>query len=130
MIIVNNLLSFSSVPPPASVSLTSTPSSPVNSAVITCTLVLHSAILDSDLSLLTVSAQMTHPNGNILSLSNTTRGTTFTYTAQLNSFGRSDSGNYTCNATVGSEPSLIYVTGSETLSAIVNIKAGIYILRL
>ena len=60
----------------------------------------------------------------------TIRDTTFTYiyTTQINSFERSDSGRYTCTATVRPDLALTYVTGNETLSATVNIKAGIYLL--
>ena len=91
---------------------------------LTCTLDLNSVILESDLSLLMVSAQLTHPNGTMLSVSNTMRGTTFTYTTQLNSFGRTDSGNYTCNATIGPQPSSTYLMGIEMLSNGVEVTAG------
>ena len=54
----------------------------------------------------------------------TIRDTNFTYTRQFESFGRNDSGNYTCTATVGPDPALTYVTGNETLSTTVNIEAS------
>jgi hypothetical protein len=84
---------------------------------------LNSGILESDLLLLMVSAQLTHPNGTMLSLSNTVRGTTFTYTTQLNSFGRSDSGSYTCTATVRPQPTATYLSGSGVLSSAIEITA-------
>jgi hypothetical protein len=90
---------------------------------VICTVELNSGIQESDLSLLMVSARLTHPNGTILSLSNTVRGTTFTYTTQLNSFGRSDSGNYTCTATVRPQPTATYLTGSGVLSNAIEITA-------
>ena len=51
-------------------------------------------------------------------------GTTFTYTAQLNSFGKSDFGNYTCTATVRPYPTSTYILGVDTLSDMLNIIAG------
>ena len=55
----------------------------------------------------------------------TVSGTTFIYTTQLNSFGRSDSGNYTCTATIQPQPTSTYITGNETLqSDLISIKAG------
>jgi hypothetical protein len=82
---------------------------------LTCTVELNSGIQpqESDLSLLMVSAQLTHPNGTMLSLSNTLRGTTFTYTTQLNSFRRSDSGNYTCTANIEPQLTATFLTGID-----------------
>ena len=91
---------------------------------LTCTLVLNSAIVISDLPLLMVDAELSR-DGNPLTLSGRTMtDTTFTYTTQLNPFGRSDSGNYTCTATVRLQPTSIYLTGNETLSSTIDIKAG------
>ena len=109
-------------------SVTSTPSSPVyyvtSSVTVTCTVELNSAVLESDLSLLMVSAQLTHPNGTILSLSNTTRGITFTYTTQINSFRRSDSGNYLCTATVSPLPSNSFLSGGGSQSGTLEVAVG------
>ena len=104
-----------------SVSVTSNPPSPVHvtsSVTVTCTVELNSAILESDLPLLMVSAQLIHPNGNMLSLSNTMRGTTFTYTTR---FGRSDSGRYTCTATVRPDPPSTYISGSGSGTSTIEI---------
>ena len=93
---------------------------------LTCTLNLHSAIVPSELLLLMVDTQLSR-DGTLLALSGpTVSGTTFTYTRQFESFGRSDSGNYTCTATVGPDPAFTYITGNETLSATVNIKASMH----
>ena len=93
---------------------------------LTCILVLNSAIVISDLSLLMVDAELSR-NGTPLTLSGRIMtDTTFTYTTQLNPFGRSDSGNYTCTATVRPQPTSIYLTGNETLSSTIGIKAGKY----
>ena len=73
-------------------------------------------ILDSEIFLLMVDVQVSRPDGTPLTLTGpTVTGTTFTYTTQLNSFGRSDSGNYSCNATVRPQPSSTYLTGISTM---------------
>jgi hypothetical protein len=51
-------------------------------------------------------------------------GTTFTYTTQLNSFGRSDSGVYTCRATVSAPPSNSFVSGGSSLSEALRVTTG------
>ena len=93
---------------------------------LTCTLKLHSAVVPSEILLLMVDTQLSRDGTPLTLTGSTIRDTTFTYTTQINSFGRSDSGRYTCTATVRPELALTYVTGNETLSAIVNIKAGTY----
>ena len=122
------------VPTPSSVTLTSIGRSSNSFLILgsdltlTCTLELNSAIVASEIFSLMVDVQLSR-DGTPLTLTETTlTGTTFTYTTMVNSFGRSDSGNYTCTATVRPQPSLIYVTGSETLSDTVYIKAGILII--
>ena len=129
------LFNFDKVPSPSSITLVSSDHSsrpnflPIlgSDVTLTCTLELNSAVVASEILLLMVDTQL-YRDGTPLALTEPTiRDTTFTYTTQINSFGRSDSGSYTCTATVGPELALTYVTGNETLSAIVNIKAGIYI---
>ena len=74
-----------------------------------------------------VSAQLTHPNGTMLSLSNTTSGTTFTYTTR---FGRSDSGRYTCAATIRPQSTATpYLSGTDSDTNDVEISAipGVYL---
>ena len=92
---------------------------------LTCTVELNSAIVNSEIFLLLVDTQLSR-NGTLLALTGpAVTGTTVTYTTQLNSFGRSDSGNYTCTATVRPQPSSTFITGSETLqSGIISIRAG------
>ena len=94
---------------------------------MTCTVELNS---ESDVSLLMVSAQLTHPNGAILSLSNTMRGTTSTYTTQLNSFRRSDFGSYICVATIRALSSSTYLSGSGSGTNAVEITTvpGLYLI--
>ena len=56
----------------------------------------------------------------------TVSGTAFTYTTQLSSFafGRSDSGIYTCTATIRPQSTTFFLTGNEILSSVINIRAG------
>ena len=122
---------LSSVAPPASVSITSNPPSPVSdmsTVTVTCTVELNnSAILESELSLVTVEAELSTPNEPTLSLSNPiVSGTTFTYSTQLNSFERSDSGNYLCTATVRPLSTATYLTGVGILSNTIRITVGMF----
>ena len=92
---------------------------------LTCTLGLNMAIVGNDVSLLMVEIQLSK-DGMLLNNSTQPPSTdiTFTYTTQLNSFGRSDFGNYTCSATIRPQPTAVYLTGNETLlSNTINIKA-------
>ena len=68
--------------------------------------------MESDLSVLMVDAQLSRDGTPLTLTGPTVAGTTFTYTIQLNSFGRSDSGNYTCTATVRPQPPSTFLTES------------------
>ena len=117
---------FFSVPSTASVSVTSIPSSPISvasSVTVICTLELNSAILKSDVSLLMVSAQLSRDGIPLPLTGPTVSGTTFTYTSQFESFGRSDSGNYTCTGTVGAQPTATYLSGTVVLSSAIKLTA-------
>ena len=81
--------------------------------------------MDSEIFLLMVDVQISQPDGMPLTLTGpTVTGTTFTYTTQFNSFERSDSGNYTCNATVRPQPSSTYLTGMGTMLDTARITTG------
>ena len=123
--------SLSVVPTPSTVTLTS---SERNCAVIigsdvtlTCTVELHSTVLGSEIFLLTVDAQLSRDGIPLTLAGPIVTGTTFTYTIQLNSFGRSDSGNYTCTATIRPHPTSTYLTGTEVLSDTIIFKASMSI---
>ena len=92
--------------------------------MLTCTVELNSAILGSEISLLMVNVQLSKDGTELALAGPRVSDTIFNYTAQLNSFGRSDFGNYTCTATIRPEPSSTYITGIDTLSDTINIKAG------
>ena len=118
------------VPTPSSVALTSSKAN-FNQIIgsditLTCSVKLHSAILGSEIFLLVVDTQLIR-DGTPLALNGPiVTGTTFTYAARVNSFGRSNYGNYTCTATVRPQPSLTYLIGREVLSDTLSIIAGKY----
>ena len=102
------------VPDPLSVSLTSSSGTTVingSDVTINCTVEFSPALTESELSLLMVDAQLFMLRNGVsrnLSLMNQAiTGTTFTYITAVNSFGRSDSGNYSCVATI--RPASIYL---------------------
>ena len=89
-----------------------------------CAVELNSEILDSEIFLLTVDAQLLRNGTPFLLTGPTVTGTTFTYVTQLKSFQQSDFGNYTCTATVRPSLSSMYLTGIDVLSNTFSIKPG------
>ena len=90
---------------------------------INCTVKLDAAVMESELSLLAVDAQLSR-DGVTLNLSNLIiSGTSFTYTTVVNSFGRSDSGNYSCAASIRSNSSYLTENMSR-ISGSMNILIG------
>ena len=104
----NSLILFNiAVPAPVSVSVTSDPVSPiqpVGSAVaLTCTVELSPAVVT--LANLTVTTVWTGPAGfNATNTAQPVMGNTTTYisTAMVSSFGRNDSGYYSCKSNITS----------------------------
>ena len=92
---------------------------------LTCTLELNSVIQSSEIFSLTVDAQLSRDETLLALTGPTVTGTTFSYTRQFKSFGRNDSGNYTCTATIRPQSTSTYLNGNETLeSDSISIKAG------
>ena len=122
------LLCFNAVPSQLSVSMNSDPVSPIqplgSDVTLNCAVELDPAIVESDLSLVMVDAQLSRDGTPLDVTGPTVTGTTFTYTIQLDSFGRSDSGNYTCTATVRPQPTLTFLTGSGEGSTIIEVTTG------
>ena len=92
---------------------------------LTCAVELNSLIHSSEVHLLIVDVQLSRDGTPLALTGPTVSGTTFIYTMRFESFGRSDSGNYTCTATIQPQPISTYLTGNETLkSNSITIKAG------
>lgn len=122
------LIPIPTVPDPQSVIVTSSLGNVVRNGsdvTLTCAVRMNQNVFSSELSVLMVSAQLTGPGGSMLTLSDPVMsGIDFTYTAQVNSFGDSDIGNYTCVATVEAQPNSVYLTGRGELSNIIEITIG------
>ena len=109
------IMSCSVAPVPTSVSVTSdqpNPIRPIGSTVtLTCTVVLAEYVEG-----LTVNTEWTGPNGFSQNGMAQRMGSTTTYTstAMVSSFGRDQSGDYTCTATVNSTSS--FITNVASLS--------------
>ena len=116
-----NILIVYAVPTPSFITLTSSKAQDFiqiigSNITLTCAMKLNSSILDSEIFLLTMDAELLR-NGIPLSLVGPiVNRTTFTYTTQLNSFGKNDFGNYTCMATIRPQPTSAYLTGTDVLS--------------
>ena len=110
-------------------SVTSTPSSPVNAitstVTVNCVVELGPSVMESDLSLLMVSAQLSRDGTPLTLTEPKASGKTFTYTRRFESFGRMESGNYTCNATVEPKPTVTYLNGSAPLANTAIITIGV-----
>ena len=117
-----------SVPVANSLNVMSDPVSPIqpvgSDVTLTCTVELSPSVVNSDLSVLMVDAQLSRDGTPLTLTGPTVAGTTFTYTIQLDSFGRNDSGNYTCTATVRPHPNSTFLAGNDTLSDTVRITSG------
>ena len=88
----------------------------------TCTVALNPAILGSEIFLLAVDVQLSRDGTPLTLTGPIVTGTTFTYTAQLDSFETSDFGSYTCIATIRPQATSGYVLGVDILSDTLNIK--------
>ena len=95
--------------------------------LLTCTIEMNSEILASEVFLLTVDAQLSKEGTQLTLDEPIVNDTTVTYTAQLNSFQKSEFGSYTCTATISPHPSSTYITGNDTLSDTINIEPGRHI---
>ena len=108
------------VPAPTSVSVTSDQANPLAVRPLTCTVVL-SASVDVPVTVNTVWTGPDNFNRNIMAqrMGSTT---TYTSTVMVSSFGRDQSGVYTCTATVSSASP--FITGNPSLSGTSRITVG------
>ena len=109
------------VPAPTSVTVTNGPVNIGSTVTLTCTVELSPAV---DV-LVTVNTVRTGPDGFMTTSTAQRMGSTTTYisTAMVSSFGRDQSGDYTCTATVRPNPTSTYLTGSGVLSNTTSIVA-------
>ena len=115
------------VPDPESVVITSSPDTPIRpigaDVNLTCTMKLNNNSGAIDIPV-TVNTEWTGPNeytdsGMAQRMGSTT---TYTSTAIVSPFGRNQSGNYTCTATVSSTSSLSFVLStSESVTNMVTV---------
>ena len=89
---------------------------------------LNLAILGSEIFLLTVETELFRDGIQVALDGPTVFGTTYTYVAQLSSFGRSDYGNYNCTAIVRPQPSLTYLTGVDMSFDTLSVTIGRFVL--
>ena len=105
--ILHYFITMVSVVPTPSITLSasgnsSSPFRSVGSQVtLNCTVELGPLVMESELSLLTVDTQLSRDGTPMMTPTEPRMtGTTFTYTRRFESFGRMESGNYTCTAIV------------------------------
>ena len=91
----------------------------------TCTVELGPGLVDSDLSLIEVDAQL-YRDGAPLALSGPTvvTDTTLTYSTQLDLSVRNNFENYTCTATLRPRDELAYINGSTNVSKLNVVSTG------
>lgn len=124
-----HIIICSLVPAETSIILTvmsdkSNPIWPNGSDVTLSCIVILSPVTVADLPLLNVDVQLSR-NGISLNLTNSlVTGTTFINTVQLESFGRNNSGNYTCTATVLPLQNFTYVTGNSSDTRYIVLSTG------
>ena len=116
------------VPAPTSVTVTSDQANPLAvrpvgmaTVTLTCTVVLDSSV---DVSV-TVNTMWTGPAGfsmNNIMAQQMVNTTTYTSTVMVSSFGRNQSGNYNCTATVSSASP--FITGNPSMSGTSRISVG------
>lgn len=101
-------LSCSVVPAPTSVNVASNPDSPIRpigaDVAVMCTVILSSAV---DVPV-TVNTIFTGPGVFEIKKTTTENNSTYVSTAMITSFGRNNSGIYSCMATVSSNSPFLY----------------------
>ena len=103
----------------------SNPIRPLESAVTLTCIVELPPVVELELSLLTVDVELSKdesqllPNDSII-----VSGRLHNYSTHLNSFGRTDSGTYTCTAIVRPGPNLTHVNPSLSTSNHAKISTG------
>ena len=113
------------VPAPNSVEVISNKPNPIrpvgSNVTLICTVELDS---ETNLSMLMVDVQLSRDGTPLTLTDQSQNGTTFTYTIQLDSFGRNDSGDYNCNASVRSQTFTTYLENSLIIMNNIKVSTG------
>ena len=120
---IPTLFLYLTVPPPTFVTITNGSFNVGSDVILTCTVELSPAV---DVSV-TVNTGWTGPAGFMTTnTAQPVKGSTTTYTSTtiIQPFGRDQSGNYTCTATVRPQSTSTYLTGSGVLSNTVAVIAS------
>ena len=120
----NNVMFLSAVPAPA-VTLSSSIRNPIppfgSDVILACTVELSPAV---DVPV-TVNVQLSDPAGSpLITTPPSVSGFTYTSTAMISSFGRSDSGVYTCRASVSSASTNTFISDSNNESHSIRVTIG------
>lgn len=96
---------------------------------LNCTVELGPELIVSELSLLVVDVQLSKDGitGNLLDSLIRMSGSTIVYSTLVKSFGRHDSGNYSCVATVRPQPFSVYLHGTGEMSNHILVTTGSYL---
>ena len=117
------------VPSPSSVTVASDPSfieSTGLHVIVLCTVKLSPLVTENEVSLITVSAQLIHNGTRELSLTTSAlKGTTYTFSALVQSFQQNNNGEYLCTATVSPQASSQHIIGNGTRTGMAVISLGI-----
>ena len=105
-------------------SSTDNPIPPFGSSVTLTCAVVFSSVVDVPV---TVNTAVTNPDGFMIA--STTQpvmrsSTNYATTSMISSFGRSDSGTYTCRATVSLSSTNAYISDSNTVIHLVRVTTG------
>ena len=93
---------------------------------VICTVELGPAVVESDLSLLVVDAQLSRDGTTLALTGPTMNGIRFIFSSQIASFQMSSVGDYICTATVSLRSAQTYITGNATMSGRATIVIGKY----
>ena len=114
--------------PLTNVTITSDLPSPIiegASVTLTC-IVEMDALVELDLQLFNLEVTLSRDEYTVVNLSEAAiYGTTSTYTHQIVSFNRNNSGNYSCTATARPHPSSVFINGSDvSRSGVLRVTTG------
>ena len=126
LILIQNII-ISLVPRPTAIRITTSQVNPLMVRPIGSTVTLNcTADLDPAINVsMTVNIRLSNPAGRALTtITPSVSGFTFTSTATVTSFGRKESGIYTCTVTVSPSPSNSFLFNSTPQSETIRVTVG------